>query len=452
MIKKETTIKLVLFFSSLLVSLVMLEIILRLMGGYISSEVVSTEHYNTDEFYEVYLPGKEAGKKTESKIFCIGDSFTNGGNFQKKWSENYPHHLSQLLEKENTHSTVLNLGLCEDTTFGVYERLKTIVKSAKIPQGVQAYLVVLVGSADTFHSKAEQEHSKTRWFVTNENVLNGFKPWYYGLRVYKAFRHIKYSLSHLYLLWTTEKSRTAHLWNNSEEYFALVTSQKNKEAQQLLLESIMKIKSSDYFAKLSKNKDEFYKDLINPLVNSVVNAHLERGDYKTALEKILLIGSEFPEAWEIYAMRYLSFQMYLKQSVIPASKIIDSLIASKDVFESVEVQKFYHQLSRAENIEREVDKKRLNIWSKIIELVKTRDIQLIIQNYPSAYNNVNNLLERIAKENNIPFVDNRSVFKKLIKKNGRSKYLKGDDHCTDLGYKIMAENVEKVIREFENQN
>lgn len=445
MLNKETKLKLLIFLTSLFLSLVALELTLRLMGSYVENETVSTQYYNTDEFYEVYTPAGKLQNKSNQKILCIGDSFTNGGNFQRKWEENYPHHLSKLLNIGSTHYNVLNLGLCEDTTYGVYQRLKILLNDPRVNNGVKTFVVALVGSADTFHSRAEQQHDKTKWFFPSLSLQDAFRPWYFKLRIYKAYRHIEMSFSHIYLLWSTEKSKTAHLWNESQRYFELVIEKKNQEASRVLENSIISIKSSKEFEKAIEKPEEFYKDLINPLVNSVVNAHLEVGDYSTALKKVVFIGDEFPRAWTIYAMRYLSFQMYLKQSEIRAEEIIDSLKKDSFVFQNKEVQKYYNKLLGSKELEKNIDDKRMQLWDKIVELAKSKNIRLIIQNYPSAYNGINELLRDVSVKHNLPFVDNRTHFKKLIKKNGRSKYLRGDDHCTDLGYRIMAENVRKTI-------
>ena len=68
-----------------------------------------------------------------------------------------------------------------------------------------------------------------------------------------------------------------------------------------------------------------------------------------------------------------------------------------------------------------------------------------MQNYPSNYTDVNKSLSLISKKLNIPLVDNNKIFNELIQANGRDNYLDGDEHCTPLGYKIMANNVKLKI-------
>lgn len=50
------------------------------------------------------------------------------------------------------------------------------------------------------------------------------------------------------------------------------------------------------------------------------------------------------------------------------------------------------------------------------------------------------------QNNNIPLVDNYSVFAELFKKNGAARYSVGDGHTTPEGYKIIAQNVYAVLQ------
>ena len=59
-------------------------------------------------------------------------------------------------------------------------------------------------------------------------------------------------------------------------------------------------------------------------------------------------------------------------------------------------------------------------------------------NYPSTHTAANKALERAAAKHKAAFIDVHSAFSKFIAKNGREKYLMGDDHATPLGHEEMA--------------
>ena len=81
----------------------------------------------------------------------------------------------------------------------------------------------------------------------------------------------------------------------------------------------------------------------------------------------------------------------------------------------------------------------------MVKLCQKNNIKLIIQNYPYSYPSANTSLKNVALKYSLAFVNNRSVFKLLIAKDGEDKYFRNYDHCTAKGYKIMAKNVYKVL-------
>ena len=58
---------------------------------------------------------------------------------------------------------------------------------------------------------------------------------------------------------------------------------------------------------------------------------------------------------------------------------------------------------------------------------------------------MNKSLEDLALKHSLPFVDNYSVFKELVEKEGREKYFLDSDHCTPKGHAVMVENIYRVL-------
>ena len=58
---------------------------------------------------------------------------------------------------------------------------------------------------------------------------------------------------------------------------------------------------------------------------------------------------------------------------------------------------------------------------------------------------MNKSLKDLALKYSLPFVDNQSIFKDLVKNEGREKYFVDSDHCTSKGHGVMAENIYAVL-------
>ena len=84
---------------------------------------------------------------------------------------------------------------------------------------------------------------------------------------------------------------------------------------------------------------------------------------------------------------------------------------------------------------------------EIIQTCEENDVDMIIQNYPFP-SAVNSLLQKIAEENNILFVNNNQTFEELWKKGEkRRNYFNPDHHCNARGYGMIAGNVSEKIHE-----
>jgi len=99
---------------------------------------------------------------------------------------------------------------------------------------------------------------------------------------------------------------------------------------------------------------------------------------------------------------------------------------------------------------REIWEQRIDDWlrndlEQIVKFCKQKNITLIVQNYPYPYLKVNKILKEIADKYNLPFVDNYSIFSKLVAQNGEEKYFTDYDHCTLRGHKIMVQNIYKTL-------
>jgi tetratricopeptide (TPR) repeat protein len=83
---------------------------------------------------------------------------------------------------------------------------------------------------------------------------------------------------------------------------------------------------------------------------------------------------------------------------------------------------------------------------KIINLCKERGIAVILMDYPGGLRikaGINShIIQRLAEEKSLPFIDNYSVFNHLPNK---ADYFVPDGHCNAKGYGIIARNAFNIV-------
>ncbi|MDD5255876.1 MAG: hypothetical protein PHR11_07505, partial [Candidatus Omnitrophica bacterium] len=85
---------------------------------------------------------------------------------------------------------------------------------------------------------------------------------------------------------------------------------------------------------------------------------------------------------------------------------------------------------------------------EMIDFARERGAKVALLEYPDG-NEFSLLAKDIAREKNVPFVENAPSFKKLKKQPGylRSDYFIEDNHCTAKGYAVMAKNAAAAVIE-----
>ena len=204
---------------SLIITLVVTEVSLKTIGHlynmkfqteYIPS--LESPNYIRDEMYESYSNGKDKNEV----ILSIGDSFTNAGNVESKYS--YPHQLFNLFLENKTPSIVLNMGLCEDSTFGVNKRLKEFLIRAKKEKRAPTKVIILIGAADNFERfQKEAITEKKDWYqYTRFGYARGSEPVSYVQNI----RHFNDLLQWRF----PDKSRATGFGLKAEGYQSFYTS------------------------------------------------------------------------------------------------------------------------------------------------------------------------------------------------------------------------------------
>lgn len=119
----------------------------------------------------------------------------------------------------------------------------------------------------------------------------------------------------------------------------------------------------------------------------------------------------------------------------------------------LELERIYRVQSKNQSINNEelkMEREMRNLLkfdlSKIIEVAVTNNIKLILLTYPHINNYIRTTIREVASFYSVPVVDNFSLFAERIK-NGESgiRFFPPYGHCNAKGYRIMAEEIYKIL-------
>lgn len=436
---------------SLLLTLIIAEIGLKTFGkiynlSYQNEYIPNQESsdYIRDEMYESY----SLNNKNKDIVLSIGDSFTNAGNVESKYS--YPHQLFNLLIKNKKPTKVLNMGLCEDSTFGVNKRLQNFFKEED-KSNYPSKVLVLIGAADNFERYHKESVTEIKpWYQVSKH------SWYKDLSIYKVVRHIRYHY--------IQKELTGEIENER-----LVSSKEFDEVKGLYLELKEDISKKNKYKDIryfQEKLPEGFKKYCNSLHIEFKTKYQILHSLSVYMSKILASqfkhdrafhwlldlanfnprmfwGGDFDDAY------FRIVQTFHFQSEISTPTILldlERMLSQDKSLESVKhFTEFYELVKNKDKVMRETDISRRAAWKEIIALSKLYKFELYMLNYPSNYISANSIIKKVSKENNIKLIDLNHYFNSLILKNSREKYLEDDDHLTPLGYKLMADEIYKAI-------
>ncbi len=84
---------------------------------------------------------------------------------------------------------------------------------------------------------------------------------------------------------------------------------------------------------------------------------------------------------------------------------------------------------------------------EIIRLVKSKGIQIVLQNYADHYASpaLQQIIHEVATDCQVPLVDNSQAFRKKLLQDNYEKYFVPNGHCNAKGYDVIAENLFKTL-------
>lgn len=453
-IVKINKVGILLFLTSSLFCLFMAEGLLRL-SGFIYEENRVRVYSNTDlgnSGYDAERDYEQYGKLKGNKIWAIGDSFTNAGNVES--SESYPAFLYQNLLKSNYQATVLNLGQCEDPTWGVQERLKKILEGTE-PSSYPDIVLVLTGVSDPFYYTLNGMKNLERQKQRISKFEMERKPFYKDFRLYKAFRHIKLELINRSLSNGAKTISAKTFKELAKTYKSIVRDIKNGTIKWDHYESKVELLLTNHREFVDGSSNEFkFQDKARFVFNTIIIPQVRvltgRLNYNKALEIIMNFGEDFPNYfWSddrnapvtlhvmtqilMFQSKYTSsdLQKFLKRSTEQKIELRGSLLytTARKLFQS------------KRDIEDVVKKSRVNSWKKMLELSRKYKFKLVVQTYASDFKKINLHLKQFSTQNKLLLIDQNKVFKEHVKKYGRDVLFADDNHFQPLGYRLQADSV-----------
>lgn len=460
---------------SLLVSLTVLEVGLRLAGNaYLARTVTPVSAVDRDP--------------ETTRILCIGDSFTFGGLTGRH--ETYPVYLQEMLDANPSagRAQVFNQGVCEYNSWQLLQFL---------PEWIAVYdpqvVVVLVGSANLFNP----------WGYDFESAgaLGRLGRSLSGLRVVKLARLIHVNGSAKLLSSDARESDLAGRNYGLDGHYVSATVY--QEAKGYLHEKMAIVEPDptdavqDVWYIFNQGYPEAALEQCAYILQGAVG-HQEllaaMGYFNYARGEFALAEGYYVRALELHPLsRFVRGQASFFYSNAGRDCIrlgrydeaVDYLF--KAIEQNPDDEYHYYAMSRAFGLQSrysaedvaercralmEADatlrqnQKLLNHlemfevrsdWEERVGEWLERDLEdirrqvarsgatLVVQNYPVSYPHANARLQALAQEHGLPLVDNLSRFEEVVARHGRESYLLDDDHCTPGGHRLMAGHVYEVL-------
>lgn len=460
---------------SLLVSMAVLEVGLRLAGrAYLARTVTPVSQVD-------HSPGA-------TRILCIGDSFTFGGLTGRH--ETYPVYLQEKIEAHAATGRVqvFNQGVCEYNSWQLLQFL---------PEWLDVYdpqvVVVLVGSANLFNP----------WGYDFESAgaLGRLGQMFHGLRVVKLARLIyvngsakvlssdareskpgdrNYGLDGHYVNATVYQEAKTYLhekmaivepdptdavqdvwFNYNQGYEEMALEQcayilQGAQGHQELLVAMGYFNyargefalAEDYYQRALElhPQSRFVRGQASFFYSNAGRDCIQQGRYDEAIDLLFKAIEQNPDdEYHYYAMSR-AFDLQSRYNAQDVAERCQALMeANPDLRQN---QKLVNHLEMF--VVRGDWEDRVGEWldrdlEDIHRQVTRSGAALVVQNYPVSYPHANARLQALAEGHGLPLVDNLSRFEEVVASQGREPYLYDDDHCTPGGHRLMAGNVYEVL-------
>ncbi len=403
--------KIFLVFIGILISFIIIEFSLR-VGGY---------------FFQLQAIKGEATKKINIviedslRILCVGDSFTFGAGAKNGYS--YPEQLQRLLDGGKLKYTVYNLGV---------PATNSSIVLLKLPGWIELYkprmVVLLIGANDRWNF----ENSKYYFFQKGRGIyLYRLENCLLKLKTYKLLKLLMMNMDKLV--------------SGGKKYPLNFTAARRPNPD---VEGQLKL-AFEYFDRdrnFDKVKEMAEKVLISDPENDraiLLLGWIYLDSDKTELAELNLKKAIQINPNNMEAHKQL-FRLYrhINKNELAKEELEIMLKFSPENEELKTLKKFGIPCAKDEELLFRQLKYNLK---QIIDLLRSKRIALILQTYPCRESNA--WFREIARDYNIPLVDQESAFKGLNYKD----YSVSDGHPNERGYSIMAKGLFELIKKINDK-
>jgi lysophospholipase L1-like esterase len=402
-------------------------------------------------------------------ILALGDSFTFGGLSQNRKS--YPSQLAVILSRQHPGLTnITNNGVCEFTSRQVLNALPTAITLNRPDM-----ILLLVGAANLFDPYPYADEIMP--------LYAQYDNFFRRLRIYKLLRYCYFEITEITerIKRNAAKARQPQYMaadigfssNERDRLFKLNAGQLGEQAA-ILEEKISKqtnpaihdiwllaeiqflLKNRDKSLALlerivdtasdAAEQDQLMREIVGYLVN--FNPRPPRRQEDAVADLLLGVKVGFPEDHSDRHRMAGLVRMYSRNSELNPQTAIDAID-----YLTTKRPRFYKnkELAAARLVfsNMKIWRDHIGAWFEhdmrnIIRLVSEDGSKIVLQTYPLPYEPINTIVRRLSEEMSLPLVDHEKIFAPLIAKH-RSRYLRDDNHCTDLGHEIMAKHIALAI-------
>lgn len=456
--------KVSLFLFSIVAAFTFSEITLRLISyPYETTRVFHPAHGDLDRVYELYEAINE-----DVEIVAIGDSFTNGGG--GSWTQSYPYQLYQRLDERYT---VINKGVCEDTTRGAYNRLKEYFDNRDKNKSIQSLVLVLIGVADTFYERGYHDAEKISqglqgqedddYYLETVVKANRGESFLENLRTPRlfmfAYKEVKLRLRKLFEIFEKRPRHLQHGYSSDKVGECFNKDGANKE---LCLSSLFESMKKDlYLPNPYKTRSVYRFELASFfLVDQIVHFNNKKSllPEQEIVKDLLHLMEELPRTlafpnlvFNVVKYGLLQSQFQIGKDILP--QINKSYSRDREFIDFIKDEYYPHELVIGDELNKqlgnisqtleEVHSLRAVYLNNMVDLAEENNSKIIFLTYPLEYHWINELKKEIAEKRSIPVVDLENIFKEKIEKEDISKVDLINDwqHCTAEGYKLMANSL-----------
>lgn len=398
--------------------------------------------YSSDKLHNTKIIFKQNSNRI-IKILCVGDSFTFGSGAHRGYS--YPEQLQRILnEREPERFIVFNYGVPGNNSSQLFKNIDKLI------QRINPDVMLIMTGANNSSNFAQSNYFL---FIANSPKVCLYRVDVFlsHLRSYKLFKIIAINLFHKInprieskvKYFKTPNQLTQGIGKNDISDDMLEQVKKHLESAKVFEENI-DISSAIKECKKAIEINPYDGEAHYFLGFLYLDRSRELGNEANLLaipefRKAIKINPIYEEAHEKLFSAY--FRADEKKLAWEELKILCSINSKNESCRNLLIYGIPNSKDRM------IFKQMLRYdLENIIKPLFDKNLKIILLSYPGE-NWPNEVLRQVAVDYDLPFVDNESKFNELELLNGYKKeyYFAEDGHANANGYKIIADNVYKIL-------